>query len=122
MGSPLQVDKILYALDKDDSGTVEWTEFIAAALCVSVCGEKRLTAMAFAMFDRENKGKASAADLLEIFGPLAGDERQRNLWQKSLPSEIAKVAKGSTTFTTDQFDKYMGQKMRTLGGEQLSQT
>ena len=57
---PLQVERITHALDqasalawflqvsnpldivgKDASGAVTWTEFIAAALCVSVCRNRR---------------------------------------------------------------------------------
>merc|ERR1712241_1169097 len=45
----LQVERMLHALDKDDSGSVDWTEFIAAALSISMCGNRQLVEAAFAM-------------------------------------------------------------------------
>eukprot|EP00913_Durusdinium_trenchii_P030156 g28256.t1 len=54
----LQVEQITHALDQDASGMVTWTEFIAAALCVSVCRNRRLVEAAFAVFDKDMDGKA----------------------------------------------------------------
>ena len=53
----LQVERIAHALDQDASGWVTWTEFIAAALCVSVCRNRRLVEAAFAVIDK-GVGKA----------------------------------------------------------------
>merc|ERR1712048_488815 len=113
--SALKVEKVVYALDKDDSGTVEWTEFIAAALCISVCGEKRLVDMAFSFFDTKGHGKISINDIENVFAKGA----VRDVWFANLPQECKKI--GSTaTFSKEQFQEYVGRRMRVTGGDQLS--
>mmetsp|Transcript_42406 Transcript_42406/g.131278 ORF Transcript_42406/g.131278 Transcript_42406/m.131278 type:complete len:597 (-) Transcript_42406:238-2028(-) len=111
----LQVEKVVHALDKDDSGTLAWTEFVAAALCISVCGEKRLVDAAFAIFDSDNDGKVSVQDIADVFA-VGG---VKDLWLKELPKECEKLG-GSGPYTKEQFQKYMGRRMKVTGGDLLS--
>mmetsp|Transcript_27579 Transcript_27579/g.87202 ORF Transcript_27579/g.87202 Transcript_27579/m.87202 type:complete len:574 (+) Transcript_27579:1-1722(+) len=111
----LSVERIIHALDKDDSGTVEWTEFIAAALCISVCGEKNLVDAAFAMFDGNGDGEISAEDFEEVFAQGG----VRELWREQLPRECKRLGT-SGTYTREDFQKYMGRRMRVTGGDLLS--
>jgi calcium-dependent protein kinase len=64
---PITTQSIVHSLDKDQSGTVTWTEFLAAAMCASVCRRKELVLMAFDMIDQDKDGKIGEGDLLELF-------------------------------------------------------
>lgn len=113
--SSLQAERIVHALDKDDSGTVEWTEFIAAALCISVCGEKKLVDAAFAIFDADGDGEVSVRDFEAIFA--RGDVK--DLWYRQLPSECQRIG-SDARYTREQFQNYMGRRMRVTGGDLLA--
>merc|ERR1712013_801479 len=99
----LQIDKILFALDKDESQSVDWTEFIAAALCIKASSEPRLVDMAFSMFDSNSDDKISPSDFEAMFaiGEVA------NVWKEAIPNECNKIAKGSSSYTKEQFRTYM---------------
>eukprot|EP00959_Pyramimonas_sp_CCMP1952_P409361 8579062-Pyramimonas_sp.AAC.1 len=80
--SHLRAARILHALDRDQSGAVSWTEFIAAALCVSVCNRQPLVAAAFAAIDQNNDGKAGIEDVKDVFA-----KGYESLWSELLPEE-----------------------------------
>ncbi|CAL1131914.1 unnamed protein product [Cladocopium goreaui] len=80
----LQVERITHALDQDKSGAVTWTEFLAAALCVSVCRNRRLVEAAFSVFDKDGDGKVSLEDFSDYFA--LGDERE--VWLRHLPRQL----------------------------------
>jgi len=111
----LQVEKMLHALDKDDSGSVDWTEFIAAALSISICGNKQLVEASFATLDRDCDGKITPQDIESTFAH--GDVGE--IWRRHLPDELLKLA-AAPPYTLDQFEKYMGQRVRITGGNKLA--
>lgn len=110
----LHVERVLHGLDSDSSGTVGWTEFIAGALCISVCQRSELVAAAFSMFDHDRDGKIVIQDLEAAFAIGAA----KTVWKKHLPHECAKIA-DSTSYTQEQFQKYVGQQMNIYAGDSL---
>merc|ERR1711953_1120169 len=62
-----QVERIVHAMDQDRSGNVEWTEFIAAALSISVCGNARLVEACFSVIDKDRDGLISMRDFADVF-------------------------------------------------------
>ncbi|CAK0823738.1 unnamed protein product [Prorocentrum cordatum] len=116
--SHLRAARILHALDRDQSGAVSWTEFIAAALCVSVCNRQPLVAAAFAAIDQNNDGKAGIEDVKDVFA-----KGYESLWSELLPEECKKIAADfarSECFTRDQFQEYMKEHMRVIAGDAVA--
>lgn len=130
----LRAARIIHALDRDDSGSIAWTEFVAAALCVSVCREHRLVDTAFAVFDKDRDNKINQKDIINVFAKGVVEEQ----WKLLLPRELAHLAemvdekdkKGgkkssapvntSGPFTKEQFRSYMGKGMNATSGDALS--
>merc|ERR1719253_683778 len=104
---------MVHALDRDASGHIEWTEFIAAALCVSVCRDQRRVGSAFAMFDGDLDGKISTQDISEVF-TVGASERVRRDWKEHLDTECQNLApeRPKGPFTREQFERYMGSFMK----------
>eukprot|EP00933_Yihiella_yeosuensis_P071088 TRINITY_DN79288_c0_g1_i1.p1 TRINITY_DN79288_c0_g1~~TRINITY_DN79288_c0_g1_i1.p1 ORF type:complete len:585 (-),score=122.13 TRINITY_DN79288_c0_g1_i1:64-1764(-) len=115
--TPLQVERIIHALDKDDSGTVEWTEFIAAALCISVCNNPKLVGAAFSIFDQDHDDKVSAQDFANVFA----HGECRAVWHRHLPEECKQIGDvgPDMKYSKDQFRKYMGGRMTVTSGDGL---
>merc|ERR1712232_668355 len=96
---PLRQARIADALDKDDSTTIAWTEFIAAALCVSVSrGERRLGA-AFATIDSDRDGRISQKDIQDTFGKADAAAT----WVEHLPAQCEHISPGGGPYSKDQF-------------------
>jgi len=115
--TPLQVQKVVHALDKDNSGSVDWTEFTAAALSISICNNKPLVQAAFAILDSDNDGKVTGGDFEAVFAH--GDVAE--VWHRNLPKELMKLGAGAEgPFNLDQFERYVGRRMRVIDGERLT--
>lgn len=116
----LQVETIIWALDKDNSGTVEWTEFMAAALCVIVSRRKELIHAAFSIFDRNGDGKVSQDDFLDFFG--VGEVAP--VWKRHLPEELQLLGTQGPggLYTKEQFEAYMDieKRMQIVSGAHLA--
>lgn len=67
-GKELQV--LMNAIDTDGSGTINYTEFIAATMETSQYMKDEKLYMAFKMFDRDGSGKIDAKELKDILGSL----------------------------------------------------
>mmetsp|Transcript_134892 Transcript_134892/g.269154 ORF Transcript_134892/g.269154 Transcript_134892/m.269154 type:complete len:758 (-) Transcript_134892:108-2381(-) len=113
--SPLQVQRVVHALDKDASGTVDWTEFIAAALSISICGNKRLVRAAFAILDSDNDDKVAGGDFEAVFAQ--GDVAE--VWGRYLPKELQALG-DQGPYSLEQFERYVGQKVRVTHGDRLT--
>jgi len=117
--SLLDVECILDSLDRDSSGVIQWTEFIAAALCISVCRSKPLVHAAFAVFDQDCDGEVSSDDILDVFAE--GDGKQK--WDEQIVSECEELASGAARaagpFTKENFEKYVGAHMYVSSGAAL---
>jgi len=114
--SHLRASRILHALDRDQSDSVSWTEFIAAALCISVCSNQPLVAAAFEHLPR--RGSAASVrevpDLVDLFAK----GKHKPLWEKHLPAECEKISPGGCgSFTQSEFIKYMSGHMSAITGD-----
>lgn len=113
----LQVEKIVHALDQDASGGIEWTEFVAAALCVSACRNERLVRAAFAVFDKDRDGKVTKRDFADVFAQGG----VQDIWEKHLEDQLTLLGTPGPggTYTQDQFTQYVGRRMVTTAGDAL---
>lgn len=138
----LVAERVIHALDRNGDGQITWTEFTAAAICVSVCRNRRTVDAAFATFDTDQDGKISARDL-ELVLTDREDVAGYAAWMQRLPSlfeELATVeskeparpitdALKKTFFkpfkkevqqaTREQFRAYLGQKLDFRAGDAL---
>jgi len=114
----LQVEKIIHALDQDNSGSIEWTEFIAGALCVSVCGNRDLVEASFASFDKNNDGLVRMSDFADVFAKGA----VKDVWERHLPEELKLLGEPGPggTYTREQYHQYIGQRMTVSSGDALA--
>jgi len=112
--APLRASIGAHAMDTSDNGTIEWTEFLAAALCVSTCRNKPLVHAAFAKFDSDQDGAISASDLLTVIAPGGSDS-----WKNHIDQEWTSVAKGEATCTMRDFEKYIGQDLKIIYGDSV---
>jgi len=84
VGMPtLTTESVMHALDRDDTGTIGWTEFLSAVLCISVCRDEKLVESAFATFDCDRDGKITVDDLEQVLG--GSDGHSRSKWKTRLP-------------------------------------
>mmetsp|Transcript_42972 Transcript_42972/g.124273 ORF Transcript_42972/g.124273 Transcript_42972/m.124273 type:complete len:760 (+) Transcript_42972:101-2380(+) len=112
--SPLKAERIVYALDRDDSGAISWTEFTAAAMCLSVCHNKKLVAAAFNIFDTNGHSRVYEKDLLAVLGQGGPS------WKEHLSTFCQQLSdRPRHGFTQEHFVKYMGSFIATSGGDQL---
>lgn len=84
---PVSSERVLHALDRNGSGSVCWTEFLAAALCVSLPRNPALVDGTFAFFDDDHDGKISSKDFLRV---LAHGEHTEE-WKKTMPALFSEV-------------------------------
>merc|ERR1719409_1110952 len=74
--SSLKVASIVHALDKDNDKMVEWTEFLAAALCLRVYQDKELLEAAFRTLDKDKNGDIEQDEFESLFAVASADERR----------------------------------------------
>ena len=55
-------------IDVDNSGTIDYSEFLAASICRKVMLSKQRLEKVFNMFDKDGSGSLSAEELTEVFG------------------------------------------------------
>lgn len=76
----LEVERIMKEVDSDNSGFIDYTEFLKANLDVkSLLSEQNLKA-AFGIFDFDGSGKISAEEIRKIFDD--GKESDENVWKQ----------------------------------------
>lgn len=136
---PLTAERVIHALDRNADQHVSWTEFMAAAICVSVCRNQRAVDAAFATFDTDQDNKITADDIENVLAEVDSKES----WHKRLPELFDEVVKTETgqparpmkdawksiarAFKTttsvrankDQFRQYIGQKLDFRAGDAL---
>lgn len=113
--NPLYVDKVIHTLDRDGDGSVSWTEFTAAALCISSCGKTELVDAAFAHFDADSDDRIDVKDLEFVLANYPGEGRQ---WAQRLPAMIADFK--SPIIKKEQFRSYIGEQLEILSGDSLT--
>jgi len=136
---PLTAERVIHALDRNADQHVSWTEFMAAAICVSVCRNQRVVDAAFATFDTDQDMKISSDDIVNVLA----DPDCKEVWHRRLPELFDEVVKTDTgqparpmkdafksiarafksTFSVrasrDQFRQYIGQKLDFRAGDAL---
>lgn len=115
---PLAVERVLYALDRDGSGAVQWTEFTAAALCVANSTKECLVQAAFNILDQDGDERVTQADLLEVLA-APGD---KNTWKRALPEQCQLLLRRPTLpshFTWDMFKTAMTEHLACSSGDKL---
>lgn len=122
--SPLQVERVLMALDRDNSGEIRWTEFIAAAICIAVSKNQNLLNALFSTFDTDADGSISSRDLLAVLAPSdnrASSPEHRAIWKERLPEELKKLAppRPNGPFNIEHIQHYMEGYMHTSAGNAL---
>ncbi|KAF4659312.1 hypothetical protein FOL47_007625 [Perkinsus chesapeaki] len=65
---PEDIDQILDSIDADQSGEVDYTEFVAAVMDRNNVMQKEAVDAAFNWFDQDSNGKISRAELEEVVG------------------------------------------------------
>eukprot|EP00917_Polyrhabdina_sp_WS-2016_P023088 GHVP01049994.1.p1 GENE.GHVP01049994.1~~GHVP01049994.1.p1 ORF type:complete len:527 (+),score=116.82 GHVP01049994.1:1766-3346(+) len=85
----IEVDKILDAVDMDKSGTISYSEFLAAATKRELLLSKERLQRSFKMFDRNGDGKVSKEELMKIFemGELGREECEKMIDEIDLNSD-----------------------------------
>jgi len=119
--SRLTVESTVHALDRDSTGSVQWTEFLAAALCIAFIGgsQKRLVEAAFFNLDKKSKKAIGNEEFLQVFAHSAVPQPVRAIWSKLLPDEIGKIRRDGEKIAVDVFTEYMCRRMNTAAGDSL---
>jgi len=131
----LRAERVIHALDRARDGLILWTEFTAAAVCVSVCRNQRAVDAAFATLDRDKDGMIVAADCIRVFG--GPDSEFRAEWEKRIPKLFAEAMatpvytrsritdkvkalfSSSGSMNRQQFRSFMGQKLGFRTGDAI---
>jgi calcium-dependent protein kinase len=71
------VDKIMKYVDKNDSGAIDYSEFVLATINRGKLMDQRRLEMAFKMFDKDGSGLISTSELRTIFG---GNQISEKVW------------------------------------------
>ena len=67
-----ELDQMFKQIDLDGSGTIEYTEFIAASMSQKQISSKEKMTAAFKLFDKDNSGTITAAEIKEVLGAGKG--------------------------------------------------
>jgi calcium-dependent protein kinase len=65
-----EVEVIMKQVDTDNSGYVDYTEFISAAMSKQKLLNKKNLTSAFNAFDKDGSGSISAAEIREVLGDV----------------------------------------------------
>jgi calcium-dependent protein kinase len=63
-----QIEEVMKEMDIDNSGRIDYSEFLASTIDKSIYMQEERLYAAFKIFDRDNSGKISAVELREILG------------------------------------------------------
>ena len=63
-----QVKKIFHQIDTDGSGTIDYSEFVAASIDRKKMLSKKRLEKVFEMFDTDHSGTITANELKDMFG------------------------------------------------------
>jgi Ca2+-binding EF-hand superfamily protein len=103
-----EVERIFHGVDVDEDGTLHYTEFLAAALTEHGRIEEQRIALAFDVFDTEDRGYISAQDLREILGKRATSDYVDRLVRQADADGDGKIsyAEFKLAFQTDLHETF----------------
>lgn len=84
----LRITRLLKELDSDGSGSINYTEFIAAALDRRVYAEEEICWSAFRVFDKDGDNKISHEEFCAVLGDKAVSETLGPDMVRSLMNEV----------------------------------
>jgi len=114
--APVTVERVLYALDRDTTGMVQWTEFTAAALCIANSKKKNMIQAAFNTCDTDGDGWISHEDLVAAFAAV----QDRDAWRRDIAKQCQQVFKSSASkFNLEQVTEAMMEHMSCSMGDKL---
>lgn len=83
----LEVDKIMSNIDSNESGFIDYSEFISACMkAEEVLNEENLR-MAFKIFDKDASGKLTVQEVKDLLGASVGNEEAINILLKEIDSD-----------------------------------
>ena len=93
--------ELLKAADTDNSGSIDYTEFLAATMDAQIYQRDDYIKTAFEMFDKDGSGKIDKTEVLQM---LQGDEMQHLVSKEELVRCIAEVdANGDGEIDFEEF-------------------
>ena len=98
-----EMDEMFKQMDLDGSGTIEYTEFIAASMNQKQMNSKEKMNAAFKLFDKDNSGTISAQEIKEVLGAGKG-----GITEKAIEEIIKEVDEDENgEISLDEFEKLM---------------
>jgi len=92
-----EVDAIMRAVDNNNSGSIDYTEFVMATMNrQKMLSKERLEAV-FKLFDKDGNGYLTADELKEIFNPGNAKEIDEKVWT-DLINEVDQNGDGKISY------------------------
>ena len=95
-GGKAEYADLMRALDKDQNGVIDYTEFITAAIDKAVMLNKKNLESTFKLFDTDNSGMITVDELKAVFD-TSGNKKDEGLWQ-DIMKEVDKNKDGVISF------------------------
>ena len=83
-----EIMELMRAADTDKSGTINYTEFLAATMDAQVFMREENLRQAFMMFDKDSSGKIDAKEIIEL---LTGEEFKGQINSETVMSMIGDI-------------------------------
>jgi Ca2+-binding EF-hand superfamily protein len=99
----------------DGSGQVDYTEWALGTSNKDMLFTEPKLKQAFALFDSDNSGRISLAELKQMMAPMVGDKMTDAEWKKMM-KEIDKNGDGSISY--DEFKVLISSTFSTLNARQ----
>ena len=94
-GAKEQVDRIFQLVDADNSGEIDFSEFVAATVDKSKLLQEDKLRLAFGYYDRDGSGEISIEEIREVLG--VGKSISEEVWQQ-LVREVDENGDGEVSF------------------------
>ncbi|EGR33828.1 protein kinase domain protein [Ichthyophthirius multifiliis] len=92
----LEVERILQTVDKNNSGEIDYSEWVAATISKENLLSKQRLEMAFKMFDKDGSGTISIEEIKDVFGGMG--KVNENFW-KDIIKEVDGNGDGQISYS-----------------------
>jgi len=92
-----EVDAIMKAVDNNNSGAIDYTEFVMATINRQKLLSKERLESIFKLFDKDGNGYLTADELKEVFNPGNAKEIDANVWD-DLIKEVDQNGDGKISY------------------------